>query len=106
MIFNLSVDKEQSVPFRYIQEALLKNFNIHSPYVRFNKTEGNFAVNKKNYNEADFETLLKDGIKVGETVVNVVKADKEQLGLFWEKHGHHYNGIIDNLRKDFNKRAK
>jgi hypothetical protein len=83
VIFSLSVDKEQTVPFRYIQEALLKNFNIHSPYVRFNKTEGNFAVNKKNYNEADFEPLLKDGLKVGDTVVNVVKADKEQLSLFW-----------------------
>lgn len=25
---------------------------------------------------------------------------------FWEKHGHHYNGIIDNLRKEFNKKQK
>jgi hypothetical protein len=100
------VDKEQTVPFRYIQEALLKNHNIHSPYVRFNKTEGNFAVNKKNTNEIDFEPLLKNGLKVGDATVNVKKAEKEQLGEFWEKHGHHYNGIIDNLRKDFNKRAK
>jgi DNA gyrase/topoisomerase IV subunit B len=94
------------VPFRYIQEALLKNHSVHSPYVRFNKTEGNFAVNKKNYNEADFEPLLKDGLKVGDAVLTVTKADKEQLSHFWEKHGHHYNGIIDSLRKDFNKRAK
>lgn len=94
------------MPFRYIQEALLKNHSIHSPYVRFNKTEGNFAVNKKNYNEADFEPLFKDGLKVGDAVLTVTKADKEQLGQFWEKHGHHYNGIIDSLRKDFNKRAK
>lgn len=79
VIFTLSVDKEQTVPFRYIQEALLKNHNIHSPYVRFNKTEGNFAVNKKNYNEADFEALLKDGLKVGETIVKVTKTEKEQL---------------------------
>lgn len=53
VIYALTVDKEQTVPFRYIQEALLKNYNIHSPYVRFNKTEGNFAVNKKNLNEED-----------------------------------------------------
>lgn len=106
MIFSLSVEKEQTVPFRYIQEALLKNHNIHSPYVRFNKTEGNFAINKNNYREEDVESLLKDGLKVGDAVLKVVKADKEQLGQFWEKHGHHYNGIIDNLRKDFNKRAK
>lgn len=36
------------VPFKYIQEGLLKNANVHSPYVRFHKTEGHFAVDKKN----------------------------------------------------------
>ena len=51
MIYNLSVEKEQPVPFRYIQEALLKTYNVHSPYVRYNKTEGNFVVNKKTYTE-------------------------------------------------------
>lgn len=49
-IYSLSIEKEQTVPFRYIQEALLKSYNIHSPYVRFNKTEGNFAL-KKNTNQ-------------------------------------------------------
>lgn len=106
VIYALTVDKEQTVPFRYIQEALLKNYNIHSPYVRFNKTEGNFAVNKKNLNEEDLQTLVKEGLKVGDALVRVVKADKEQLSIFWQKHGHHYNGIVDSLRKDFNKRAK
>lgn len=38
--------------------------------------------------------------------MKVTKTEKEQLSEFWEKHGHHYNGIVDNLRKDFNKRAK
>jgi hypothetical protein len=94
------------VPFRYIQEALLKNFGVHSPYVRFNKTEGNFAVNKKNLKEEDLQKVVAEGLKVGETLLTVTKATPEQLSEFWEKHGHHYNGIIDNLRKDFNKRAK
>ena len=47
VIFSLTVDKEQTVPFRYIQESLLKNHNIYSPYVRFNKTEGNFTIDIK-----------------------------------------------------------
>ena len=106
MIYSLSVDKEQTVPFRYIQEGLLKNHNIHSPYVRFNKTEGNFAVNKKNLKEEDLKKLTDEGLKVGETTLKVSKCTPEQLSEFWEKHGHHYNGIIENLRKDFNKRAK
>lgn len=84
----------------------MKNHNIHSPYVRFNKTEGNFAINKINYREEDVAGLIENGLKVGDTVLKVAQADQAALSLFWEKHGHHYNGIIDNLRKDFNKRAK
>ena len=106
VIYNLSVEKEQTVPFRYIQEALLKNFNIHSPYVRFNKTEGNFAVNKKHFKEEDLVKLEAEGLKVGEAEVKVGKSTPEQLSEFWEKHGHHYNGIIDNLKREFKKRVK
>jgi hypothetical protein len=106
LIYSLSTEKEQTVPFRYIQEALLKNHNIHSPYVRFNKIEGNFAVNKKTLKEEDLKQLEEKGLKVGEAVLTVTKSSPEQLSQFWEKHGHHYNGIVDNLRKDFNKRAK
>lgn len=100
------MEEEKAVPFRYIQEALLKNYNIHSPYVRFNKTEGNFVINKKNFKEEDFSKMIEEGLKVGETVLKVEKSSADQLSVFWEKHGHHYNGIIDNLRKDFNKKAK
>ena len=106
MIYNLSVEKEQPVPFRYIQEALLKTYNVHSPYVRYNKTEGNFVVNKKTYTEEDVQKVVDGGLKVGEAEIKVVKSSPEQLSEFWEKHGHHYNGIIDTLKKDFNKRAK
>lgn len=74
--------------------------------MRFNKTEGNFAVNKKTFKEEDLKQLVEKGLKVGDTVLKVVKSSAEQLSQFWEKHGHHYNGIIDNLKKDFNKRAK
>lgn len=63
----LSVEKEQAVPFRYIQEALLKSHNVHSPYVRFNKTEGNFAVNKQHMEQSAevLAALENDGLKVG-----------------------------------------
>lgn len=36
----------------------------------------------------------------------MTKAEGDKLNEFWEKHGHHYNGIIDNLRKDFDKKLK
>ena len=45
-------------------------------------------------------------MKVGDVTLKVEKAEGEKLNEFWEKHGHHYNGIIDNLRKDFNKKQK
>lgn len=106
VIYSLGVEKEQIVPFRYVQEALLKNHNIYSPYVRFNKTEGNFAINKKQYNEAECEKLVKEGLKVGEALLTVSKSEGAKLDEFWEKHGHHYNGIIDSLKKDFNKKAR
>jgi hypothetical protein len=106
IVYNVSVDKEQTVPFRYIQEALLKNHGVHSPYVRFNKTEGNFVVNKKTFKEEDLQKIEAEGLKVGEAQLKVVRSSPEQLSEFWEKHGHHYNGIIENLKKDFNKRVK
>lgn len=106
VIFSLSLDKEQTVPFRYIQESLLKNHNVFTPYTRFNKNEGNFAVEKKNCTPELVEKLEKEGLKVGEVTLTVSKADGEKLNEFWDKHGHHYNGIIDNLRKDFNKKQK
>ena len=99
MIYNISVEKEQPVPFRYIQEALLKTYNVHSPYVRYNKAEGNFVVNKKMYTEEDVQKVVDGGLKVGDAELKVVKSSAEQLSEFWEKHGHHYNGIIDNLKK-------
>lgn len=47
--------------------------------MRFNKTEGNFAVNKKTVVEADIERLEKEGLKVGETVLTVTRSDKDKL---------------------------
>lgn len=65
VIFALSLDKDQKVPFRYIQESLLKNHNIYTPYTRFNKNEGNFAIEKKICTAELVEKLEKDGLKVG-----------------------------------------
>ena len=74
--------------------------------MRFNKTEGNFVVNKKTFKEEDLQKIEAEGLKVGDAVLKVVRSSPEQLSEFWEKHGHHYNGIIENLKKDFNKRVK
>lgn len=74
--------------------------------MRYNKTEGNFVVNKKTFKEEDLQKIEAEGLKVGEAHLKVVRSSPEQLSEFWEKHGHHYNGIIENLKKDFNKRVK
>lgn len=79
---------------------------MFSPYVRFNKNEGNFAIEKKLCTEDLVKKLETEGVKVGETTLKVNKAEGKELDEFWDKHGHHYNGIIENLRKEFNKKQK
>lgn len=84
----------------------MKNHNVFSPYTRFNKNEGNFAIENKLVTPELVEKLEKEGLKVGETVLTVKKLEGKDLEAFQEKHGHHYNGIIDSLRKEFNKKQK
>lgn len=38
--------------------------------------------------------------------MTIKEAEGNSLNEFWEKHGHHYNGIIDNLRKNHAKKVK
>lgn len=84
----------------------MKNQDVFSPYVRFHKTEGNFAIDKKNAKPEIIEKLEKEGLKVGNAHLIIKKAEGEALNHFWEKHGHHYNTIIANLKKDYEKRQK
>ena len=42
--------------------------------MRFNKNEGNFAVNKKNHKEEDLKSLVENGLKVGEVTLSVNKS--------------------------------
>lgn len=47
-IFTLEADKEDpnnKITFKVIQEALARTYNLHPPYTRFSKIEGNFALN-------------------------------------------------------------
>lgn len=49
-MFTLSAEKEEpgeKITFKVIQEALVRTFNLHPVYTRFNKIEGNFAINNK-----------------------------------------------------------
>lgn len=84
----------------------MKNQNVHSPYVRFHKTEGHFAVDKKNASPEVIAKLEKEGLKVGDSQLIIKKAEGEALSEFWEKHGYHYNTIIDNLKKTYTKKVK
>lgn len=49
---------------------------------------------------------MKEGLLVGEAQLKIKRAEGDSLNEFWEKHGHHYNGIIDNLRKEHNKKLR
>jgi hypothetical protein len=82
------------VPFKYIQEALLKTHDVFSPYVRFHKSEGHFALDKKNAKPEVVAKLEKEGLKVGNAQLTIKKAEGDDLNQFWEKHGYHYNTIL------------
>lgn len=84
----------------------MKNLDVFSPYVRFHKTEGNFALDKKNAKPEVIEKLEKEGLKVGNAHLTIKKAEGEALSQFWEKHGYHYNTIVDNLKKGYDKKVK
>lgn len=46
LIFSTSCAAEGVANWRNVTEALLKQHNVHAPYCRFGKQEGNFALNK------------------------------------------------------------
>ena len=100
-MFTLSTDKEVTVNFKFIVEALLRTFNVHPPYTRFNKIEGNFAVNKKEYSEELLQRFEKEGLTIGTDHFKIVKTEGKALDEFNEKHRFHYQGIVDKLKKEF-----
>lgn len=46
---------------------------MFTPYTRFNKNEGNFAVDKKNCSAEVIEKLVKEGLTVGHTHLTITK---------------------------------
>ena len=79
MIFSMSIEKEEKVSFKFIKEGLLKNHGVFAPYVRFNKDEGNFAVEKKLCTPEVVAKLEKDGLKIGETQITITKSEGDKL---------------------------
>lgn len=71
LIFSLKAPEGVQVTWSQISEALMKQFNISSPYVRYGKTEGNFALNKNRTPQENVDNLTTTGIKLGDHVVNV-----------------------------------
>jgi len=51
--------------------------------MRFNKTEGNFALNK-NVSKEIKEKLSNEGIKVGDEVIKVKVTSGDELKKFWD----------------------
>lgn len=46
---------------------------MHPPYTRFNKTEGNFAINKKEFTNELAQRFEKEGLTVGADHFKIVK---------------------------------
>lgn len=108
-MFTLDTEKEDpnnKITFKVIQEALLRTYNLHPPYTRFNKIEGNFALNNKDLTEEITDKIIKGGLDAGNIHINIRKTEGKELTEFNEKHGHHYAGIIGLLKKNFDSKKK
>jgi len=108
-IFTLETDKEdpaEKITFKLVQEALVRTYNIHPPYTRFNKKEGNFAINKKDLSEELKSKIEKGGLDIGSVHLTIKKSEGKDLDEFNEKHGHHYAGIIGVHKKNFDSKLK
>ena len=108
-MFTLEAEKEdpnERITFKVIQEALVRTYNLHPPYTRFNKTEGNFAINKKDLTEDLINKIVAGGLEVGKLHIKIRKTEGKELEEFNEKHGHHYAGIIGLLKKNFDTKKK
>lgn len=79
---------------------------MHPVYTRFNKIEGNFAINNKDLKEDTIAKISAQGIKTGALHIKIRKTEGKELEEFNEKHGHHYAGIIGTLKKTFDSKKK
>lgn len=104
-MFILSSDKELAHSFKLIQEALIRQHGVGTPYSRFNKKEGHFVLNKKMVDPA-LVVKLEEGVKIGEDLIRIRKGAGKELDDFWENHGNHYNGIMDKNKREQEKREK
>lgn len=79
----------------------MKQFNISAPYVRYGKTEGNFALSRPRTPPENLQRLTTEGVKIGEHVLTITVTDGKELEEFWAHHGKHYEGILKRLKESF-----
>ncbi|KAL4507239.1 hypothetical protein ABPG72_002032 [Tetrahymena utriculariae] len=106
IIFSTACEQEGVANWRNITEALLKQHNVHAPYCRFGKLEGNFALNKDKTSQEVIDQLVQDGLQFGESKVTIKVSEGEVLSKFWELHGRHYNGVMELKKKEVNQTVK
>jgi hypothetical protein len=90
IVFTLRAAEGVQVTWGQINEALLRQYSISAPYVRYGKTEGNFAMKKDRTPTDTVEKLCTEGVKVGEHVVVTSLCEGTELAEFWAHHGKHY----------------
>ncbi|CAD8098012.1 unnamed protein product [Paramecium sonneborni] len=101
LIFTVKAPTGVAVNWTQITEALMKQHNISSPYVRYGKTEGNFALSKPRTPEENIIRLTSEGIKIGEHQLEIRVTNGEDLTQFWAHHGKHYETIIKRAKETF-----
>lgn len=57
----------------------MKQHNISAPYVRFGKTEGNFALSKPRTPEENIQRLAQEGVKIGDNTLTINVTVDEDL---------------------------
>lgn len=101
LVFDVTCEKEGVANWKLIQEDLLRTYNLHVPYARFAKVEGNFVLNQSRVPQETVDNLEKTGLKIGDAIINVKLAKGDSLQRFWDHHGHHFNTIIERTKQDF-----
>ncbi len=57
----------------------MRQYKISSPYVRYAKAEGNFALSKKRTPKENIEKLTKEGLLIGDESLTINVAEGVEL---------------------------
>eukprot|EP01016_Furgasonia_blochmanni_P004456 TRINITY_DN11732_c0_g2_i7.p1 TRINITY_DN11732_c0_g2~~TRINITY_DN11732_c0_g2_i7.p1 ORF type:complete len:463 (-),score=172.26 TRINITY_DN11732_c0_g2_i7:111-1499(-) len=96
LILAYKTENERAIDTNWkdIQATLEKKFSIEIPYLRFNKTEGHVAVDKKKVEKSKVDEIVKEPLEINGEKIHIYVAQDAELKAFWDNHGRHFQGCI------------